>query len=572
MKKLLAFFMTLTFVSLTITSTLFAATSVFSDTNGHWAEDDIKTAVEAGWVTGFPDGTYKPDASMTKAEFATALARTFGLSSSDSNFLDVQNHWAYSYISAIKDYVPNYELGNNKLFGPNDVASREYVFVTLVNILRMSDLTQSETNSVLKQFSDQNMISTTLRPKVARAIKEQIVSGYNDSSGALRLNPRGEITRAQIVTLLKKVTYGSVNLYNVSLTVDGDITLINAENPTDKEKFTANINKPKFVIKAKTDPEADAYINNSEVAIDSNGYFSKEIVASGNTMEIPIKVSKLGKTKQVTIDVQINLKAPEIVTNYPDKTANATATISGTISDNSSQDGLKLYIDGEQVSINSNGDFQKDVSLQYGKNTFSIEVLNYVTNKKQKGTISIERTSPPVSDIKILSSLPTTISESSIRVNANAQNAKKVYVGSKEMSLNSDGDFYYDWNLKEGLNEITIAAYDVTGTAIEKTLSITYSPAKQPEPTITFITNIPTITHTQKIILNYRVENATKVYIDSQQVSVDSDGFGSYDWYLENGNNSLSITAVNSSGQSVTKDIETEYISEIVYSVNEVVW
>jgi len=45
----------------------------FSDVSGHWAEEYIYSAAHKGWVTGYPDGTFKPDQYITRAEFATLV-------------------------------------------------------------------------------------------------------------------------------------------------------------------------------------------------------------------------------------------------------------------------------------------------------------------------------------------------------------------------------------------------------------------------------------------------------------------------------------------------------------------
>jgi len=47
----------------------------YSDIDGHWAKTDIIRATEAGLLAGYPDGTFKPDQPLTRAEFASALVR-----------------------------------------------------------------------------------------------------------------------------------------------------------------------------------------------------------------------------------------------------------------------------------------------------------------------------------------------------------------------------------------------------------------------------------------------------------------------------------------------------------------
>jgi len=45
----------------------------FTDISGHWAEEDIWHAASIGWVRGYPDGTFRPDQPITRAEFITLV-------------------------------------------------------------------------------------------------------------------------------------------------------------------------------------------------------------------------------------------------------------------------------------------------------------------------------------------------------------------------------------------------------------------------------------------------------------------------------------------------------------------
>lgn len=49
------------------------ATANFTDVAGHWAEQNIKTAVAKGWINGYEDGTFKPDKNITRAEAITIV-------------------------------------------------------------------------------------------------------------------------------------------------------------------------------------------------------------------------------------------------------------------------------------------------------------------------------------------------------------------------------------------------------------------------------------------------------------------------------------------------------------------
>jgi hypothetical protein len=60
----------------------------FSDTKGHWAISYIQDLADQGYINGYPDGTFKPDRTMTKAEFTTALIGSLGITPSEPDFAD----------------------------------------------------------------------------------------------------------------------------------------------------------------------------------------------------------------------------------------------------------------------------------------------------------------------------------------------------------------------------------------------------------------------------------------------------------------------------------------------------
>ena len=44
-----------------------------SDLEGHWAQKEVEAAVASGWVDGYSDGSFKPEKSITRAEFTKML-------------------------------------------------------------------------------------------------------------------------------------------------------------------------------------------------------------------------------------------------------------------------------------------------------------------------------------------------------------------------------------------------------------------------------------------------------------------------------------------------------------------
>lgn len=70
------------------------AAGTLSDIVGHWAEANIKKLVDAKAIAGYPDGTFKPNNTITRAEFATVLVKALNIApSSDKVFADTASHW-----------------------------------------------------------------------------------------------------------------------------------------------------------------------------------------------------------------------------------------------------------------------------------------------------------------------------------------------------------------------------------------------------------------------------------------------------------------------------------------------
>ena len=73
----------------------------FPDVNGdYWAAPEIEILSEKGVIVGYPDGTFKPDANVTRAEFAAMAIRALGQEhtkvAQPVHYTDIdENHWAY---------------------------------------------------------------------------------------------------------------------------------------------------------------------------------------------------------------------------------------------------------------------------------------------------------------------------------------------------------------------------------------------------------------------------------------------------------------------------------------------
>ncbi len=173
--------------------------ALLSDIAGHWAEDGIRGLFAKGAVSGYPDGTFKPDANITRAEFITVLSKAFDLKPRDGKvFADTGGHWARDTISTAVHYgiVNGYDAG---AFGPDDPVTREQMAVMVVNALQLP------LEAGVISFRDGNDISDWARAAVAAAVRQGLINGYPDNT----VRPRDNSTRAEAVAIIVKATSNS---------------------------------------------------------------------------------------------------------------------------------------------------------------------------------------------------------------------------------------------------------------------------------------------------------------------------------------------------------------------------
>ena len=167
---------------------------VLKDISGHWAEGNINELVSLGAIAGYPDGSFRPDNSITRAEFATVLAKVFKLAPQNGKvFTDTAAHWARDYIATVaaNGIVNGYD---DTTFGPDDLITREQMAVMVVKAAGLATAA-GETS-----FADSGSISVWAGESVAAAVENGIMSGYPDNT----VRPVGNATRAEAATVIVK--------------------------------------------------------------------------------------------------------------------------------------------------------------------------------------------------------------------------------------------------------------------------------------------------------------------------------------------------------------------------------
>lgn len=181
----------------------FAQSTNFSDvSSSYWAGDFIAELSQRNIIAGFPDGTFKPDAPVTRAQFS-AMLRKANASFKKANirnatsFVDVPgSYWASSAIQ--EAYTTGFLAGYpGNIFRPEQNIPREQVLVSLANGLNYSSNTA--TSTVLSYYNDASDISNFAREPIAAATVNTLVVNYPSLK---TLNPTRNATRAEVAAFI----------------------------------------------------------------------------------------------------------------------------------------------------------------------------------------------------------------------------------------------------------------------------------------------------------------------------------------------------------------------------------
>lgn len=170
----------------------------FTDIKSHWAKEAIARLAEQGIITGYPDGTFKPNNRMSRAEYAAVIYRLMGLKSSTGDspsFTDVgSNKWYTKFVAELSDagIINGFEDGT---FRPNQEMTREEAFVILYR--GMKDKLIIASGTAEPKFTDGGKISLWAQEAAAALVKAGVIKGYEDGT----LRPKNTITRAEIAAI-----------------------------------------------------------------------------------------------------------------------------------------------------------------------------------------------------------------------------------------------------------------------------------------------------------------------------------------------------------------------------------
>lgn len=248
-------------LSLAISATALAA--IPSDIGGHWAQGTIIQWTTNGYISGYPDGTFKPDNSITRAEFVVMVNKAMGYNKrGNAYFSDVSAaHWAYAEI--MKGVEAGYITGNGDgTFRPDAPVTRQEAAVMISKILGLD-----QDYASAAKYVDYRYIPSWAAGYVGAVSKAGIMTGYPDGD----FKSDRVLTRAESVVSLDKTK-----------NYDGKVE----EDKDDREVFedyrlTSSSLSDKII---KGDLIISSSLSNRNVSLDNVKVEGKLIVEGGKTV------------------------------------------------------------------------------------------------------------------------------------------------------------------------------------------------------------------------------------------------------------------------------------------------
>lgn len=169
-------------------------------TRGHWAFASVERAAELGLVTGYSDGTFRPDTPVTRAQFVLMLWRMCGkpAAAKAASFADASADWYQDALSwaVEKGYVNG--LSDTR-FGPDAPITRQQAMAILFRLNGGQSGTELTLTGIYEQtFADSTTIASWPKDATWWAVYHELVSGV----GGSRIAPEANASRAQIAAIL----------------------------------------------------------------------------------------------------------------------------------------------------------------------------------------------------------------------------------------------------------------------------------------------------------------------------------------------------------------------------------
>ncbi|MBP2112200.1 S-layer homology domain-containing protein [Paenibacillus silagei] len=165
------------------------------DLAGNWAKNQISKWMDQGLISGYPDGEFKPDNPVTRAELTVLINRAFGFTETKkANFNDISSSkWYYSSIlqANAAGYIQGYEDG---AFKPDQKINRQELAVIISKLLKLT------APAAAPEFKDITKSAAWSKGAIGAVSEQGIMKGSGDGN----FRPLAFASRAETVVILDR--------------------------------------------------------------------------------------------------------------------------------------------------------------------------------------------------------------------------------------------------------------------------------------------------------------------------------------------------------------------------------
>lgn len=345
--------LTLSLVILMLISSISPMYAVqMNDVDNSWAKDTINQWVEKGFISGYGDGTFKPDTKISRAEFISMVNKSMAYKElADIGYKDVSStDWFYKDVQIAQKagYINGHSADK---FAPNSPITREEATAIIVRIKKLADNTEA-----LSTFADNNKISDWAKGAVGAAAEVEYVKGYADNT----FKAKNNLTRAEAVYMLNNVVFSK----NVIVNKDGqELKDLVIEG---KLIFTKSLGEGNATVK-NVEVKGDIIVNgggaNSIYFYDS--ITNNLVINKGTPTRIAFRDKSVAKSVNIIGNGIIDSAGDSVVDNIVINTGE-TVILRGTIKNVTINKGATVMLEGatiENITIN------EEVTLSMDKNS-----------------------------------------------------------------------------------------------------------------------------------------------------------------------------------------------------------
>jgi hypothetical protein len=258
-KRKFYFILLVTLLLMAIFSIQVQAQVSLSDINNNWAAKPIRTLADKGVIDGYPDGTFKPEQPITRAELAKLIASTFHYQPADQGyFADTTANWAKTFINSVVAHkvMKTFADGN---FKPQQQLSRAQMATMLTRIVQLGK-PEEKYDKWPGSFSD---VPSNYWAFQNIEIGNKL--GLFPASYKSEFHPEQSVTRAESAWMIEAASNLAISKGKIT-SVSPDTGLVNVKN-TSGDPVLALVTPETILLRNNSPSDVDTLLNDDEATV-----------------------------------------------------------------------------------------------------------------------------------------------------------------------------------------------------------------------------------------------------------------------------------------------------------------